>query len=120
MNEHSGHGVHFEGLLKSFLGRLDIPSGAQVRELHNRLDKLEGLFYQQQTETRNFKKRSKVKAKSASAVVLDFVEQYPDGVSFKKIKENTKFDDKKLRNIIYRLDKIEKIEKVKRGIYKMI
>jgi hypothetical protein len=120
MSEHFGQGINWDSFLKSFLNRFDIPSGNQIRELNNRLDKLEGLFFKQQTETKNFKKRSKVKSKSASAEVLEFVGKYPDGVSFKEIKKNTKFDDKKLRNIIYRLDKIEKIEKVKRGIYKLI
>ncbi|MCK5541222.1 MAG: hypothetical protein KAI40_00910 [Desulfobacterales bacterium] len=120
MSEHFGQGVNWDGFLKSFFNRFDIPSGTQVRDLNNRLDKLEGLFFQQQTETKNFKQRSKVKSKSASAEVIDFVEKYPEGVSFKQIKDKTKFDDKKLRNIIYRLDKIKKIKKVKRGIYKTI
>lgn len=120
MSEHLGHGMNWEGLLKSFFNRFDIPSGTQITDLNNRLDKLEGLFFQQQAETRSFRKKSKVKSKSASAEVLDFVGQYPDGVNFKMIKEKTRFDDKKLRNIIYRLDKIKKIEKVKRGIYKTI
>ena len=120
MSDHFGQGINWDGFLKSFLSRFDIPSGTQVRDLNNRLDKLEGLFFKQQAETRSYKKRSKVKSKSASSEVLEFVGQFPDGVSFKEIKKNTSFDDKKLRNIIYRLDKIEKIEKVKRGIYKLI
>ena len=120
MGEHFGQGINWDGFLKSFFHRFDIPSGTQVRDLNNRLDKLEGLFYQQQAETRNFKQKGKVKSKSASSEVLDFVGKYPDGVGFKQIKESTRFDDKKLRNIIYRLDKIKKIEKVKRGIYKLL
>ncbi len=120
MGEHFGQGINWDGFLKSFFSRFDIPSGSQVRDLNNRLDKLEGLFFKQQTETRNFKKASKVKSKSASAEVIDFIGKFPEGVGFKQIKEKTRFDDKKLRNIIYRLDKIKKIEKVKRGIYKLI
>jgi len=120
MGEHFGQGINWDGFLKSFFSRFDIPSGTQVRELNNRLDKLEGLFFKQQSDTRNFKQRGKVKSKSASAEVIDFVEKYSEGVSFKQIKEATRFDDKKLRNIIYRLDKIKKIKKVKRGIYKTI
>jgi len=120
MSDHFGQGINWDGFLKSFLNRFDVPSGTQVRELNNRLDKLEGLFFKQQSEAKTFKKTSKVKSKSASAEVLDFVAKHPNGVSFKEIKNNTKFDDKKLRNIIYRLDKIKKIEKVKRGMYKLI
>jgi hypothetical protein len=118
MNDHFGQGINFDGFLKSFLNRFDIPSGAQIRDINNRLDKIEGLFFKQAAEDKTHRK--KTKTKSAAAEVIDFIGKYPEGVSFKEIKANTRFNDKKLRNIIYRLDKIEKIEKVKRGIYKLI
>jgi tetrahydromethanopterin S-methyltransferase subunit G len=120
MSDHFGQGINFDGFLKSFLNRFDIPSGAQIRDINNRLDKIEGLFFKQEAENKNHRKKTKAKTKSAAAEVIDFIGKYPEGVSFKEIKANTRFNDKKLRNIIYRLDKIEKIEKVKRGIYKLI
>ncbi len=119
MGEHFGQGISLDGFLKSFLNRFDIPSGAQVREMNIRLDKLEGLFFKQQAQEKTFENRSKGKTKSASTEVIEFIGKHPDGVSFKKIKEETQFNDKKLRNIIYRLDKIRKIKTVKRGVYKL-
>ncbi len=120
MGDHSGQGINWDGFIRSFFNRFDLPSGSQVRDLNNRLDKLEGLFFQRYTDTRYYRRRSRKKTKSASSEVLEFIEKYPEGVSFKEIKKNIMFNDKKLRNIIYRLDKIKKIEKVKRGVYKLI
>jgi hypothetical protein len=45
---------------------------------------------------------------------------HPDGTDFKTIKAATGFEDKKLRNIIFRLDKIKRIQRVTRGIYKKV
>ncbi len=56
--------------------------------------------------------------KSASSVILEIIAGYPDGVDFKTIMDITGFEDKKLRNIIYRLDSLGKIQRVKRGNYK--
>ena len=55
-----------------------------------------------------------------SDVVLKAITDDPDGTDFKTIMTVTKYEDKKLRNIIYRLDKTGKIKKVNRGVYKKI
>jgi predicted transcriptional regulator of viral defense system len=46
------------------------------------------------------------------------ISRYPEGIDFKTIMKTTGFEDKKLRNIIYRLDSLGKIERVRRGSYK--
>jgi outer membrane biosynthesis protein TonB len=58
------------------------------------------------------------KKEAASDRVLEVIQNQEQGADFKKIKAETKFDDKKIRNIIFRLHKLGQIEKVKRGIYK--
>jgi Mg/Co/Ni transporter MgtE len=58
------------------------------------------------------------KKEAASDKVLEVIQNQEQGADFKKIKAETKFDDKKIRNIIFRLHKLGQIEKVKRGIYK--
>lgn len=58
------------------------------------------------------------KKEAASDRVLAVIQNQDQGADFKKIKAETKFDDKKIRNIIFRLHKLGQIEKVKRGIYK--
>ncbi|MCG8639061.1 MAG: phasin family protein [Desulfobacterales bacterium] len=110
---------NWEGFLKLFLSRLDIPTKEDIKLLHHRLDKLEQLLYQGKPVNGQsgdgFTRR-----KSASSIVLDVVANHPDGTDFKTIKAATGFNDKKLRNIIFRLDKIKKIERVRRGIYKHV
>ncbi len=54
MGEHFGQGINWDGFLKSFFSRFDIPSGSQVRDLNNRLDKLEGLFFQATNRNKKF------------------------------------------------------------------
>ncbi len=118
MVEKSELGTNWESFIKMLLKRLDIPTKTDIVSLHERLDKLEQLLYQKHPGAIPRKKKSSVKRKSASSIVLDEFAKHPKGTNFKTIKEATGFDDKKLRNIIFRLDKIKRIKRVKRGIYK--
>lgn len=118
--EQNDLGTNWEGFIKMLLHRLDIPSKEDIAALHTRLDKLEQLIYQKQPSGRKNGPQKPAKRKSASAIVLEVIANHPDGTNFKTIKAATGFDDKKLRNIIFRLDKIKKIERVSRGIYKTI
>ncbi|WDP91358.1 MAG: hypothetical protein HUN04_17295 [Desulfobacter sp.] len=113
-------GANWESFIRLLLHRLDIPSKEDIAHLHARLDKLEQLIYQKQPSGRGAGRPRTPKKKSASAIVLEIIGNHPEGTNFKTIKAATGFDDKKLRNIIFRLDKIKKIERVTRGIYKAI
>jgi hypothetical protein len=120
MTESTDLGTNWEAFVKMLLHRLDIPTKEDINNLHNRLDKLEQLIYQKQPGAAKQTQRQTVKRKSASAIVLEVIANHPKGTDFKTIKAATGFDDKKLRNIIFRLDKIGKIQRVNRGIYKKI
>jgi len=120
MTENTELGNNWEGFVKTLLHRLDIPTKEDINNLHGRLDKLEQLIYQKQPGAKRQNRRRAVKRKSASSIVLEVIANYPEGTNFKTIKAATDFDDKKLRNIIFRLDKIGKIQRVNRGIYKKI
>lgn len=109
---------NWESLIKLFLSRLDIPTKEDINQLHTRLDKLEQLLYQGKPMAGGNGAGGSPKRKSASSIVLDVVANHPEGTNFKTIKAATGFNDKKLRNIIFRLDKIRRIVRVKRGIYK--
>jgi hypothetical protein len=113
-------GTNWESFIKMLLHRLDIPSKEDISALHTRLDKLEQLIYQKQPLGKKDGKPRPQKKKSASAIVLEIIGNHPQGTNFKTIKAATGYDDKKLRNIIFRLDKIKKIQRVSRGIYKTI
>jgi hypothetical protein len=120
MTESTDLGTNWEAFVKMLLHRLDIPTKEDINNLHNRLDKLEQLIYQKQPGPKRSARPRTAKRKSASAIVLEVVANHPKGTDFKTIKAATGFDDKKLRNIIFRLDKIEKIRRASRGIYKKI
>lgn len=120
MSNNMDLGTNWEGFIKMLLQRLDIPTKEDIGNLHDRLDKLEQLIYQKQPTARKENQRRASKRKSASAIVLEIIANHPDGTNFKTIKAATGFNDKKLRNIIFRLDKIGRIERVSRGIYKTI
>ena len=109
---------NWESFIKLFLSRLDIPTKEDINLLHARLDKLEQLLYQGKPVAGHSASSYTGRRKSASAIVLDIIANHPDGTDFKTIKAATGFNDKKLRNIIFRLDKIKRIVRVKRGIYK--
>ncbi len=120
MVEKSEFGANWESFVKMILKRLDIPNKGDIASLHDRLDKLEQLLYQKHPGGSTQKKKPSKKRKSASSIVLDEFAKYPKGTNFKTIKAATGFEDKKLRNIIFRLDKIKRIKRVKRGIYKTV
>ena len=112
--------LNLEGAIKILFNRLDIPTKEDINELHLRLDKLEQMLYQKQPVDKKQFKTVRPKKKNASSIVLDVVANHPKGTNFKTIKAATGFDDKKIRNIIFRLDKINRIKRVKRGIYKAV
>ena len=120
MAENIDIGANWEGLVKTLLNRLEIPTKSDINALHLRLDKLEQLIYQKQPGSPKEGRQKSGKKKSASAVVYEIIGNYPDGAEFKTIKAATRFEDKKLRNIIFRLDKIGKIEKIRRGVYRQL
>ncbi|MGM0655756.1 MAG: hypothetical protein ACQETR_10625 [Thermodesulfobacteriota bacterium] len=111
---------NWENFIKMLLHRLDIPTKEDIANIHKRLDKLEQLIYQKHPSSRQKNKSRPPRKKSASSIVLNIIGNHPEGTDFKTIKAATGFNDKKLRNIIFRLDKIKKIERVSRGIYKKI
>ncbi|MBU1341631.1 MAG: phasin family protein [Proteobacteria bacterium] len=119
MIEKPEHGTNWESFIKMLLNRLDIPTREDLSFLHGRLDKLEQLLYQKKPAAKKERPRPTARRKSASSVVLDVIANHPKGTNFKTIQTATGFDDKKLRNIIFRLDKIKRIKRVKRGIYKI-
>jgi hypothetical protein len=120
MGETSEHGTNWESFIKLLLTRIDVPSKEDINNLHARLDKLEQLIYQKQPAAKDKKQKPAAKKKSSSAIVLDVIANHPKGTNFKTIKAATGFNDKKLRNIIFRLDKIKRIKRVRRGIYKKV
>lgn len=113
-------GTNWDSFIKMLLKKLEIPTKDDIDFLHGKLDKLEQLLYQEQPVKRTRPKKTVLKQKTASSIVLEAFAKHPKGTNFKTIKAATAFDDKKLRNIIFRLDKIGMIQRVSRGVYKKV
>ncbi len=118
MAKKSDLGLYWEPIIKTILNKLDIPTKKDIDLLHNRLDKLEQLFSSKQTKPKE--KKPAAKKTSASSIVLDIIANKPKGADFKTIKAAAEYDDKKLRNIIFRLHKSKKIKRVRHGFYKAV
>ena len=61
--------------------------------------------------------RKKASTMTATEQVLKIIGRSKKGVDVPKLKAKTGFDDKKVRNIVFRASKEGKIKKVGRGIY---
>ena len=116
MVEKPEQGTNWESFIKMLLSRLDIPTKEDIVFLNHRLDRLEQLFHQKKPGKPQQTKSAESR-KSASSIVLEVIDNHKKGADFKTIKAATGFDEKKLRNIIFRLDKIKKIKRIKRGSY---
>ena len=84
-----------------------------------RLDSLEALVKQSALGTNNTRihySRRKT-ALTAVDIVLDTIKHSKQGLGFSEIQAKTGFDEKKIRNIIFRLNKIGKIKRKRRGVY---
>jgi hypothetical protein len=119
--------VSFDAMVKFFMQTYGIPTRKDVDRVIARLDRLETLVKSgsvsrgRKPAAAKAKVGSPVKSKSAgvtaSDAVLSVIKRSKNGVGFADIQKKTGFPEKKLRNIIFRLNKLEKIKRKDRGIY---
>ena len=122
-----GKPVSFDAMVKFFMMSYDIPTKRDVEKVMDRIDRLEDFIKKKQTSEKNSRpgagKATKAKGsrsrsvETASGVVLDTMGKFKKGVGFAEIQARTGFGEKKVRNIIFRLDKLGKIKRKSRGIY---
>ena len=115
--------VSFDAMVKFFIRQYNIPTRKDVDKLNARLDRLEKLI-RSRTSFAGRSSRTAAAGDSghravvtATDMVLDVIKNHPNGAGFGDIQAVTGFESKKIRNIIYRLDKTEKITRKRRGIY---
>ena len=122
-----GKPVSFDAMVKFFMMSYDIPTKHDVAKVMERIDRLEDLIKKKLASEKIGRpvagKASKAtgsrsrSAVTASDVVLDTMIKFKKGVGFAEIQGQTGFGEKKVRNIIFRLEKLGKIERKSRGIY---
>jgi hypothetical protein len=116
-----GKSVSFDAMIKFFLQYHGIATKKDIDRVMDRLDRLERTIRQAGLSEKSAggpsrRIRTRV-SKSAADTVLGVVQSSRRALGFADIREKTGFDDKKLRNIIFRLNKFGKIRRVSRGMY---
>jgi len=118
------HSPSFDAMVKFFQQHYNFATKQDINRLVDKIDELEKsvkealLPSEQPASTRApRKKKVDLTKQSASDAVLEVITDAQTGIKFPEIKAKTGFNDKKLRNIIYRLGKLGKIKNKKRGIY---
>lgn len=126
MTRRKGKSVSFDAMVKFFMHNYNIPTKNDIDRLMERLDQLERLVVDMNTPRVKAaagsgagKKRSNRIRTAATAAdkVLTVIQTFGDGASFADIQRRTGYEDKKLRNIIFRLHKTGKIHRKSRGMY---
>jgi len=127
MAKKKGRSVSFDAMVKFFLQYYNIPNRNDIDKLMAKMDRLEMLIKSSEMTGKGGAisgvKASKSRASTGRTVMtstdraLEVIKRFRKGVGFADIQARTGFEDKKLRNIIYRLHKMGKIVRKSRGLY---
>ena len=119
MPKRKGKAPSFDAMVKFFMRQYSIPTKKDVDRLMAKLDRLENLIKQSAVSPDNAGVRIGRRKTTLTAMdmVLDAIKRSKQGIGFTAIQTKTGFDEKKIRNIIFRLNKIGKIKRQSRGIY---
>jgi hypothetical protein len=117
--------VSFDAVVHFFMKQYNIPSKRDIEKLMTKLNNIETLVTNSAAKGKAIGSRDlRTKIQSgrpgmtASDTVLEIIkENGENGVNFAEILDKTGFDEKKIRNIVFRLNKLEKIKRKNRGIY---
>ena len=119
MSRKKGKTISFDAMVKFFMQNYDIPTKKDVERLNAKLDRLENLVKQSSLNANNARAihTRRRTALTAVDIILDTIKHSRQGLGFADIQAKTGFDEKKIRNIIFRLNKTGKIKRKSRGIY---
>jgi hypothetical protein len=119
--------VSFDAMVKFFMQQYEIPTRKDIDRLIMRIDRLEELIKSNtfaagkgpngKDGTAKNTALRRTSGTTAADAVLEIIKRFKQGVAFAEIQARTGFEDKKLRNIIFRLHRMGKITRINRGIY---
>jgi len=123
MPKKKGKSVSFDAMVKFFMQHYDIPTKKDVTGLMTKIDRLETLIKSKSAPGKS-KRSAKAAPKigqtsslTASDMVMGVIKKSRQGADFAGIQAETGFGEKKLRNIIFRLNQMKKIKRKSRGVY---
>ncbi|MGD8882351.1 MAG: hypothetical protein PVI82_10705 [Desulfobacterales bacterium] len=120
MPKRKGKTVSFDAMVKFFMQNYNIPTKKDVDKLMAKLDRLENLI-KAAMASGGYPVSGQVgpskTAVTAVDMVFDAIKRSRQGLGFADIQAKTGFGEKKIRNIIFRLNKTGKIKRKSRGIY---
>ena len=112
--------ISFDGMVKFFMQYHNIPTKKDIEKLTEQMNRIEQMIkaLSNSPSLRSTPARKARQARpTATDLVLDIIRQNNQGVGIEQIQAKTGFEKKKLRNIIYHLNKTGKIRRKNRGIY---
>ncbi len=119
--------VSFDAMVKFFMLNYDIPSRKDIQKILIKLENMEALIRNCCTKGGRLTAGLGVRmipgsksAETAIETVLRVIRSNDRGAGFGDIRVKTGFNERKIRNIIFRLSKLGKIERQRRGIYTVV
>jgi hypothetical protein len=119
MARKKGKSISFDAMVKFFMHTYGIPTKRDVEKLMAHLERLECLIAAMPAAGPAGRRRGALRGKGvpAAEAVLETIKRSKQGLKFADIQTKTGFADKKIRNIIFRLNKLGKIKRHSRGVY---
>ena len=120
MPRKKGKSISFDAMVKFFMHTYDIPTERDVDKIMARLERIEALVASVPAAAvagRRKTARRRNGGVPAADAVLDAIKRSKQGLKFADLQSKTGYPDKKIRNIIFRLNKLGKIKRHTRGVY---
>jgi hypothetical protein len=116
-----------DAVIRFFLQYYSIPTKQDIEKLMKRMERLEaalkaarvpGRKTAKSGATKGSSKKGRGRAKmTATERVISVMKRSPRGIDIAEMKKRTGFEDKTIRNIVFRLKKQGKIKRTGRGVY---
>ena len=129
MSKKKGKAVSFDAMVKFFIQYYDLPTKTDIDKLAERIDRLEMLLQEMAAggttggrTARRARARKATRTRTATTAadtVYTAMKSFKKGADLADIQGKTGFGEKKLRNIIFRLHKLGRIQRLSRGVYRV-
>jgi hypothetical protein len=118
-----------DAMMRFFLQYYNIPTRQDIEKVLKRIDRLETLIKSSEASGRFVKKRKRKTAEkktrsvkgrgkmTATEKVVEIIKRSSSGIDVPTLKARSGFEDKKVRNIVFRLCREGTIKRIRRGVY---